>query len=267
MWYFSESELKESPSFQDGISQQTIDVYRFKGCELIDRLAAVFRLPKMSVASAKVFFHRFFVVQSFKRQDAWLIAATCLFLAAKVEEHYMKAVDFSKHYLAYRRKLCHDAKKVEGGSRVYPSEPATSPTVEAMTDELLFTECLVLHVLAYDLGVVHPHAYVNEFVSLSMAHVDASEDMAVELKRAAWSFLNDSSNTCLCLRFEPRVITAVAVYLAGLYLSHWTQPLTGSGPQTWWASVAIPVDVLEGMVIWSLVPIVHEVALSNGCIL
>ncbi|RHZ13796.1 hypothetical protein DYB37_009544 [Aphanomyces astaci] len=202
MWYFSESELKESP---------------------------------------------FFVVQSFKRQDAWLIAATCLFLAAKVEEHYMKAVDFSKHYLAYRRKLCHDAKKVEGGSRVYPSEPATSPTVEAMTDELLFTECLVLHVLAYDLGVVHPHAYVNEFVSLSMAHVDASEDMAVELKRAAWSFLNDSSNTCLCLRFEPRVITAVAVYLAGLYLSHWTQPLTGSGPQTWWASVAIPVDVLEGL--------------------
>ncbi|RHY40543.1 hypothetical protein DYB34_008377 [Aphanomyces astaci] len=222
MWYFSESELKESP---------------------------------------------FFVVQSFKRQDAWLIAATCLFLAAKVEEHYMKAVDFSKHYLAYRRKLCHDAKKVEWGSRVYPSEPATSPTVEAMTDELLFTECLVLHVLAYDLGVVHPHAYVNEFVSLSMAHVDASEDMAVELKRAAWSFLNDSSNTCLCLRFEPRVITAVAVYLAGHYLSHWTQPLTGSGPQSWWASVAIPVDVLEGMVIWSLIPIVHEVALSNECIL
>ncbi|ETW10091.1 hypothetical protein, variant [Aphanomyces invadans] len=156
----------------------------------------------------------------------------------------MKAVDFSKHYLAYRRKLSHDAKKACGDG-VFPVESATPPTVQAQTDELLFTECIVLHVLAYDLGVVHPHGYVNEFVSLGLTHMDVSTDTAMELKRAAWSFLNDSSNTCLCLRFEPRVITAAAVYLAGHYLSHWTEPLTTNGSQKWWAATSIPVGVLQ----------------------
>ncbi|KAH9104852.1 hypothetical protein AeMF1_019195 [Aphanomyces euteiches] len=237
MRYFSEKELLDSPSYRDGIPQAKIDAFRFKGCELIEKLAGVFRLPKLSVASAKVFFHR----QSFKQYDAWLIAATCLFLAAKVEEHYVKAVDFSKHYLALRRKLNHDAAPSD---LVYPRAPSKPHSVESQTEELLFHECVVLHVLAYDLGIVHPYAYVNEFVSLGLASVKCTDDTAMTLKRGAWSFLNDSSNTYLCLQFEPRVIAIVAVYLAGSYASLWTQPLDVDAPLSWWKQVNAHITIL-----------------------
>ncbi|KAF0685960.1 Aste57867_22212 [Aphanomyces stellatus] len=248
MWYFSEKELLDCPSHNDGIPLDKVDVYRFKGCELIEKLAAVFRLPKLCVASAKVFFHRyvitceylFFALHSFKKYDAWLIAVTCLFLAAKVEEHYVKAVDLSKHYLAQRKKLCHESKASDA---VHPKMPVKPHTVESQTEELLFTECIVLHVLAYDLGVIHPYAYVNEFVQLGLACLDSGDDVAVTLKRGAWSFLNDSSNTWLCLRFEPRVIAAAAVYLAGCYAALWT-PSLDETTASLWSRANMPVAVL-----------------------
>jgi cyclin T len=45
-----------------------------------------FLKPQLSIATAIVFFHRFFVVHSFKHYDRWILATACLFLAGKVEE-------------------------------------------------------------------------------------------------------------------------------------------------------------------------------------
>ena len=39
-----------------------------------------------TLATGAVFFHRFFMVQSFKDFDRWVVASTCILLAGKVEE-------------------------------------------------------------------------------------------------------------------------------------------------------------------------------------
>ncbi|OQR98466.1 cyclin-like protein [Achlya hypogyna] len=218
MWIFTEQELIDSPSRRDGMPRQHVDMYRMRCCEFIEKLGSVFRLPLLSISSGKVFFHRFFAVQSYRTYDAWLIAATCLFLAAKVEEHYMKVVEYTKHYLSHRKRLSQDPKLADG---IRPSVP-TSPTVEAEIETILFTECIVLHVLAYDLNVVHPYTFVAEVVTTALKVTNTvSEANTKAVKKAAWSFINDTSKSTVCLRFTPREIAAVAVYLAGCYENLW----------------------------------------------
>ncbi|CAM9645938.1 unnamed protein product, partial [Hapterophycus canaliculatus] len=43
------------------------------------------RRPVDAVATALVFFHRFFMRHSFQRHDRVFVASACVFLAAKVE--------------------------------------------------------------------------------------------------------------------------------------------------------------------------------------
>ncbi len=39
-----------------------------------------------TVATGVVFYHRFFMMQSFQEFNRWIVAAACLLLAGKVEE-------------------------------------------------------------------------------------------------------------------------------------------------------------------------------------
>ena len=50
-------------------------------------------MPKLATATALVFFHRFFALQSFRRHGRFEVACTCLFLATKVEESPKKLQD------------------------------------------------------------------------------------------------------------------------------------------------------------------------------
>lgn len=47
-------------------------------------------------ATGVVFFHRFFMLQSFKQFSRWVVAAACLLLAGKVEETPKKCKDVLK---------------------------------------------------------------------------------------------------------------------------------------------------------------------------
>ena len=56
-------------------------------------------------ATGAVFFHRFFMLQSFKQFDRWVVAASCLFLAGKVEETPKKCKDILKTVKAHLTEL------------------------------------------------------------------------------------------------------------------------------------------------------------------
>ena len=56
------------------------------------RLPASHR-PQLSIATAIVFYHRFYSRQSYDCYDRFRVATTCLFLAGKVEETPKKIKD------------------------------------------------------------------------------------------------------------------------------------------------------------------------------
>ena len=61
----------------------------------------------MEFSTAQVLFHRFFVYQSFKKHDRFIISIACLFLSAKIEEFSMKGKylqNIVKAYINHRKK-------------------------------------------------------------------------------------------------------------------------------------------------------------------
>ena len=85
-WLFDEEDLKRSPSAADGISWSEENELRRKTCIYIRSLCTQLSLAMLPTATAQVFFHRFFIRQSFREFHRHLVATACVFLASKVEE-------------------------------------------------------------------------------------------------------------------------------------------------------------------------------------
>jgi hypothetical protein len=206
-WLFSDDELKCSPSSRRGISWDHEVELRKNGIIFYERLAKNFRIPRLADSTGKQLFHRFFTRESFTDHDKYLVAATCLFLGAKAEDHPLSIQTFSEQYIVQRRN-----ETVEFALRYH--------TVESIAESILAKEYVVLHALAFDLDVSFPHLLLNDKIEslLQLYHGLSSIEKAAlsnTLLKTSWSFLNDCSRTPLCLRLSAEDIADGAVYLAG----------------------------------------------------
>lgn len=95
-WYFSKEGLLRTPSRLDGIDYTTEIRYRREGTRFIMNCGNRMRLRYDTMATGAVYFHRFYMVQSFKNFPRWVTGAACLFLAGKVEETPKKCRDIIK---------------------------------------------------------------------------------------------------------------------------------------------------------------------------
>ncbi|KAI8851287.1 cyclin-like protein [Chytridium lagenaria] len=86
-WIFHEDELRSTPSARDGISWARETADRAKGCQFIFTVGMALQLPQTAMATACVYFHRFYMRQSLKAHNYYDVGGTCIFLAAKIEEH------------------------------------------------------------------------------------------------------------------------------------------------------------------------------------
>jgi hypothetical protein len=60
-WYFTKRELLSSPSIQAGLSPKEEKANRVKGCQLIAKVGHSLRLHHTTLATAAMFFHRFYM--------------------------------------------------------------------------------------------------------------------------------------------------------------------------------------------------------------
>merc|ERR1711991_900151 len=68
------------------MSDRQVKVLLTRAIEFLQNVGMKLRLPQLTIATAVVYFQRFYVVHSLKKYDIFKIAATSLFLAGKVEE-------------------------------------------------------------------------------------------------------------------------------------------------------------------------------------
>lgn len=203
-WLFSEKELQVSASFRDGITWEIESELRQKSCLFIEDLSATLSIPKLTTATAQVFFHRFFVRQSFKVHDRYMIATACLFLSGKVEETPKRLNEIVRVYYAQRKNI--------------PKMESSHKEFQKTREKILLLERIILHTMAFDLVIQHPYPYIKSIlkevgVTLSLTF-DGNQE---SIEQAAWNFLNDSMRTCLCVRYGPYWIATAAVYLGFLY--------------------------------------------------
>ena len=200
-WVWNEEfYASRTPSRKDGISLSVENRSRAKTVLFIEELGLELQCNRIVVATACVFFHRFFCLQSFKQHNRFVIGATSLFLASKVEEDFLKVKNIVTMWMGLRRRR---------GEEVAENE------TKEVTNKILLAERILLQTLCFDMQIVHPFSPLIEMMKNLKAYIDP--ERRVELRQAAISFINDSMRSPLCLCYEPKVIAIAAFYLATLH--------------------------------------------------
>nr|XP_039265082.1 cyclin-K-like [Styela clava] len=223
-WYFDKVDLKKTPSLQDGVPPETEARYRREGTRYIFDMGAKLGLSHDTHATAVVFFHRFYIFHSFKKFPRYITATCCLFLAGKVEETPKKCKDLVK----VARSLLSDAHFTQFGE---------DPREEVMTFERI-----LLQTIKFDLQVEHPYKYLVQYAKA----LKGDKAKVEHLVQMAWTFINDSFSTSLCLQWEPQIVAVAVMYLAGRLCKFEPQDWAYNRGR-WWEQFIddISMDLLE----------------------
>lgn len=201
-WLFTEAELLRTPSVLDGLSPEKESENRGKGVNFILQVGIMLKLPQITLATASVFLHRFFMRHSMVDLPNrpgfhyYSMAATSLFLATKVEENCRKMKELVVACVRVAQK--DPNKAVDDQDKEY----------WRWKDNILHNEDLLLEAICFDLSLEPPYKTLFELL------VFFGEETNKRLRNAAWAFVNDSCLTMLCLLFPSRTIAASALYAA-----------------------------------------------------
>ncbi|KAF3776723.1 Cyclin-T1-3 [Nymphaea thermarum] len=225
-WYFSRKVIEEnSPSRKDDIDVKKETYFRKSYCTLLQDLGMRLKVPQVTIATAIIFCHRFFLRQSHAKNDRKTIATVCMFLAGKVEEtpRPLKDVILVSYEIIYKK----DPAAVQ---RIKQKE-----VYEQQKEHILLGERVVLATLGFDLNVHHPYKPLVEAIKKFKVAQNA-------LAQVAWNFVNDGLRTSLCLQFKPHHIAAGAIFLAAKFLK---VKLPSDGEKFWWQEFDVTPRQLE----------------------
>ncbi|XP_058076852.1 cyclin-L1-1 isoform X2 [Magnolia sinica] len=211
-FYLTDEQLRNSPSRKDGIDETTEMTLRIYGCDLIQESGILLKLPQAVMATGQVLFHRFYCKKSFARFNVKRVAASCVWLASKLEESPRKA----KHVLiVFHRMECR-----RENLPIEHLDPFSKKYSELKMD-LNRTERHLLKEMGFICHVEHPHKFISNYL--------ATLETPLELRQEAWNLANDSLRTTLCVRFKSEVVACGVVYAAA---RRFQIPLPENPP--WW---------------------------------
>lgn len=198
-WIFTQADLENTPSRRLGMSKKdeltqrqiTAALIRKIGKKLSDNC----RKPSsLSINSAMVYMHRFYMFHPFQKFPPFSIAPCALFLAAKVEETPLKL-----QYVIKTANLILNPKE--------PTLEVNDETYTKMQNEIIANENLLLQTLGFDLDVYHSHTKV-----ISCSDYSGIPDT---LTRYAYELATNSLHfTTMCLEYNDATIACICIHLA-----------------------------------------------------
>lgn len=225
-WYFGRKEIEEnSPSRNDGIDLKKETYFRKSYCTFLQDLGMRLKVPQVTIATAIIFCHRFFLRQSHAKNDRRTIATVCMFLAGKVEETPRPLKDV----ILVSYEIC-NKKDPAAIQRIKQKD-----VYEQQKELILLGERVVLATLGFDLNVHHPYKPLVAAIKKFKVAQNA-------LAQVAWNFVNDGLRTSLCLQFKPHHIAAGAIFLAAKFLK---VKLPSDGDKVWWQEFDVNPRQLE----------------------
>ncbi|XP_005348294.1 cyclin-T2 isoform X1 [Microtus ochrogaster] len=221
-WFFTREQLENTPSRRCGVEADEELSHRQQAANLIQDMGQRLNVSQLTINTAIVYMHRFYMHHSFTKFNRNIISPTALFLAAKVEEQARK--------LEHVIKVAHAC--------LHPLEPLLDTKCDAylqQTQELVLLETIMLQTLGFEITIEHPHTDVVKCTQL----VRASKDLA---QTSYFMATNSLHLTTFCLQYKPTVIACVCIHLACKW-SNWEIPVSTDGKH-WWEYVD-PTVTLE----------------------
>ncbi|KAF9318845.1 hypothetical protein BG003_010460 [Podila horticola] len=179
-WLFKKEDLYRTPSAQNNIGFREEKESRSKGVLFIITVGMHLKLPQLTMATAALFFHRFYMRHSLTRFKFYDVGATCLYLASKTEESTRK---FKDVIVACAQKAAKKDVPFDDNSKAREANR------------------------------------IKDFsTQFTKKHKARDNIFGRKLKQVAWGFLNDSLRSTLCLIYHPKIIAFAAIHVAGKYL-------------------------------------------------
>ncbi|XP_023812703.1 cyclin-T1 isoform X1 [Oryzias latipes] len=225
-WYFTRQEIDNNPSRRAGLDPDKELSYRQQAANLIQDMGQRLNVSQLTINTAIVYMHRFYMIQSFTRFHRNVISPAALFLAAKVEEQPRK--------LEHVIKVAHAC--------LNPQEPSPDVRSDAyltQAQDLVILESIILQTLAFEITIDHPHTHVVKCTQLVRGFIAASKDLA---QTSYFMATNSLHLTTFCLQYCPPVVACVCIHLACKW-SNWEIPVSTDGKH-WWEYVD-PTVTLE----------------------
>ncbi|XP_068671557.1 cyclin-T1-like [Montipora foliosa] len=211
-FYFSKEQLQNTPSRKNGVDPEKEQSYRQQAATLIQDMGQRLSVNQLTINTAIVYMHRFYMFHSFNKFHRNALAPCCLFLAAKTEEQPRKL----EHVL----KVAHACLHRDGP----PLDPKSEEYLQQAQD-LIENESILLQTLGFEITVHHPHTYVVKCIQL----VRASKDLG---QTSYFMATNSLHLTTLCLQYKPPVVACACIHLASKW-SNWEIPRSNDG-KDWW---------------------------------
>uniref|UniRef100_A0A8C2ENP6 Cyclin T2b n=1 Tax=Cyprinus carpio TaxID=7962 RepID=A0A8C2ENP6_CYPCA len=226
-WLFTREQLENTPSRRCGVESDRELSYRQQAANLIQDMGQRLNVSQLTINTAIVYMHRFYMLNSFTKFHRNIISPTTLFLAAKVEEQPRK--------LEHVIKVAHAC--------LNPQDPpldTKSNVYLQQAQELVLLETIVLQTLGFEITIDHPHTDVVRCSQL----VRASMDLA---QTSYFMATNSLHLTTFCLQHKPTVVACVCIHLACKW-SNWEIPVSSDGKH-WWEYVdrSVTLQLLDDL--------------------
>ena len=155
-------------------------------------LGKALNLSHTTMATAAVYYHRFYMFHAFQDFPRYVVSTCCLFLAGKAEETPKKCRDIVRVV----RQLTNDRQFATFGN-----DPR---------EEIMVLERVLLQTIKFDLQVEHPYESIIKFAK----SLKGDQNKLQKMVQMSWTFVNDSLCTTLCLQWEPEIVAIAVMYLA-----------------------------------------------------
>ncbi|XP_009623685.1 cyclin-T1-3-like [Nicotiana tabacum] len=228
-WYFTKEEIEDhSPSRKDGIDYEKESHLRKLYCSFLQELGIELKVPQVTIATAMMLCHRFYMRQSHAKNHWQIVATVSMFLACKAEETPRWLSDF----VVVSYKL------------VYKWDPSAPLRIrqkdiyDKEKESIVAGERMLLATVAFDLNIEHPY----KTLVAAMKRLEISNK---EMVKVAWNFVNDWLRTTLCLQYKPHYIAAGSMFLAAKLLK--VKLPTGKG-NPWWMQFDVAPKQLEEVI-------------------
>ncbi|XP_066497489.1 cyclin-T2a isoform X2 [Hoplias malabaricus] len=223
-WFFTREQLEMTPSRRCGVASDRELSYRQQAANLIQDMGQRLNVSQLTINTAIVYMHRFYMYHSFTKFHRNIISPTTLFLAAKVEEQPRK--------LEHVIKVAHAC--------LNPQEPQLDTKSNAylqQAQELVILETIVLQTLGFDITIEHPHTDV-----VKCSQLVRDKDLA---QTSYFMATNSLHLTTFCLQYKPTVIACVCIHLVCKWSSRKIPDSSDGKP--WWEYVdsSVTLDLLN----------------------
>ncbi|XP_035827846.1 cyclin-Q [Aplysia californica] len=192
-------------------------------------------LQSVPLATASTIYHRFFRQAALKDFDPYLIGATCISLACKVEEESVRLRDIVN--VCYRT-LHKNKAPLEIGE-----------TFWALRESVASCELFLLRALKFKVVFPHPHKYLVHYLRALSDWVEPKVWEEVPVCRTAWAMLRDSYHSSFCLDHPPEHVAVAVIYFA--LLTHGLEvPCQKYAKKKWWQvfSKDLSLDIIQDII-------------------